>query len=300
MHPLSRLILINLTYSEVFNSALSLKNLHQWLPLQKTTLANLSKQLKILSSKKIIFKKDNHYSLIKSARIPDRDILKHKTNIAHQSAGILSRIPSVKMIAISGSVAAGNPGPGADIDLFIVSSSYSIWWTRLVCTLIMLILRRRRSKHSRHSKNKVCLNMFLEENNLKIVPENIYTAREVLQIVPIYNSDSVYEKFLHTNSWAFKIFPNFPSPPRVPITHRRVSLIRLLKPILWVIFTLQYLYMKKNITIETVKFDEIRFHPIDYQSKILKQFSLLLAKKNISLTIPEAKILIPTTLDKKN
>ncbi|MCX7881369.1 MAG: nucleotidyltransferase domain-containing protein [Patescibacteria group bacterium] len=60
------------------------------------------------------------------------------------------------------------------------------------------------------NKDKVCLNLFFDEGNL-MVPDfkkNKYVAHEVLQMKPIVNKNQTYEKFLQTNRWVFRLFPN--------------------------------------------------------------------------------------------
>jgi predicted nucleotidyltransferase len=129
---------------------------------------------------------------------------------------ILSFFPQIKLIGFSGSLAMMNAEKDDDIDLFIITEKNRLFTGRFVAIILAKILGIHRSYNKRYKlhvtryTDKVCLNLFFDESNLT-VPEfkrNEYVAHEVLQIRPIVNKDSVYERFLAANSWVFEIFPN--------------------------------------------------------------------------------------------
>ena len=283
---LERFVILSLCYSQIFNSTYSEKELLKWLIFQKTTPQKLNQTLKKLKEKKTITYKNNQYGLKTKANFSSHTkIYNQKLQIAQKSANLLKIIPTIQLIAISGSLAAGKPQKNSDIDLFIVCSPDSVWISRLFSVLVLRLFHLHRKRVNRNNlqvKNLVCLNMFLDTNNLYIKNKNIYSAREILQIIPIINRGQVYEKFLHTNIWTSKIFPNFVFPPKpqnktIPKSHTFSKLFS--KPLFWV----QFQYMRSHITNETVKASEIRFHPIDYQSIILKKYQLIISQTKIKL-----------------
>ncbi|EKE14160.1 MAG: hypothetical protein ACD_12C00652G0001 [uncultured bacterium] len=70
-------------------------------------------------------------------------------------------------------------------------------------------------------KNKVCLNLFFDERDLKVprFKQTEFVGHEVLQMKPIVVKDNIYERFLEANQWVYKLFPNailpvIPAPDR--------------------------------------------------------------------------------------
>jgi hypothetical protein len=53
----------------------------------------------------------------------------------------------------------------------------------------------------------LCPNFLLTENALKISEENLYTAHEVVQMIPLYGFGT-YRKFRKLNAWTTSYLPN--------------------------------------------------------------------------------------------
>lgn len=222
---------------------------------------------------------------------------KNKWEIAQRTAGKLRIIPTVKMVGITGALAMNNCEEKDDIDLLIVASENCLWLTRLLILLISPILgiRRRKSKDI-VVKDKICFNLFLEENHLKIEPENLFLAHEIVQVKPILDKDQTYRKFMEENSWVKEYLPNakksydvqctmYNSQKRNLISQYLNLLISFLNTLA---FKLQYLYMKPKMTIEKVSLHQAFFHPKDISEKIEKEYkskllSLGLDKNEIQL-----------------
>ncbi len=300
---LERYILLSLCYCQIFNSAYSEKELLKWLTIQKTTSQKVNLVLKKLEREKKITYKNNQFGLKTSSDFSTHTkIYQQKLQIAHKAANLLKIIPTIQLIAVSGSLAAGKPQKNSDIDLFIVCSPDSVWLSRFFSVLVLRLFHLHRKRVNRNNllvKNSICLNMFLDTNKLQIKNQNIYSAREILQIIPIINKGEVYEKFLHTNIWSSKIFPNFifpPKPQNKTIPKSNIFSKLMSKSLFWV----QFQYMRSHITNETVKSNEIRFHPIDYQSIILKKYKSIINQTKINLTSKEHKLIFENSIDKKN
>lgn len=129
---------------------------------------------------------------------------------------ILSFFPQIKLIGFSGSLAMMNADKDDDIDLFIITEKNRLFTGRFVAIILAKILGIHRSYNKRYKlhvtcyQDKVCLNLFFDESDLAVpdFKRNEYVAHEILQMKPIVNKDSVYERFLAANSWVFEIFPN--------------------------------------------------------------------------------------------
>jgi len=184
----------------------------------KDTVGEYSKKLKI-KNEKIKIEKYNERYFFSQEKLENWRVRLYLK--------ILSFFPQIKLIGLSGSLAMMNAGKNDDIDLFIITAKKRLFTGRIIALFLaeVLGLRKKFRKNKKSPKifrfypmkadladlsEKVCLNLFFDESDLA-VPEfkrNEYVAHEVLQMKPIINKDSAYEKFLKANSWVFEIFPN--------------------------------------------------------------------------------------------
>lgn len=114
----------------------------------------------------------------------------------------LARIPFVRMIAVSGSLAVDNSGPEADIDLFIITERDRLWISRLGLVLFRVLTRRLSGRFS----FAACPNYLVSMSALEIEQQDLYTAHEVIQIVPLWGTQA-YTQFLQANEWVRRFLP---------------------------------------------------------------------------------------------
>lgn len=136
---------------------------------------------------------------------------KSKLLIAKKAASLISIIPTVKFVGITGSLAMNNAGKDSDIDLIIITKSGYLWTTRFLCyVLIWLFNYKTRKPKDKFEKDKLCLNMWIDQEDLvwNKKDRNIYTAHEIAQIVPLINKDGTYQKFIYLNKWILNYWPN--------------------------------------------------------------------------------------------
>jgi hypothetical protein len=198
-----------------------------------------------------------------------------KILIAKKASRILSLIPSIKMIAVTGSLAMENAEDKSDIDLMIITKSGALWSTRLfVYFVIYLFGIQKRNPGDKIQEDKLCLNMWMDENDLIWrSPRNIYTAHEIAQIMPLANKDRTYEKFLFRNKWVLNFWPNsvkienlrYLTRDTVKIKKSRIGENLLEK----IVFKLQYIHMKAKITREVITKTRAIFHPNDIGKTVL-------------------------------
>jgi hypothetical protein len=117
----------------------------------------------------------------------------------------IGRLPFVRMVALSGSLAAGNPAPGADYDYFIVTAPGRLWLCR---ALIILWLRGIYRRYG----DTVCPNFLITSDHLELRAQNLYAAHELAQMLPL-NGAAVYARLRRANPWAEVYLPNAAGPP---------------------------------------------------------------------------------------
>ncbi len=119
--------------------------------------------------------------------------------------GFIKWIPWLKMVWVWNSVSMNCATKKSDIDLFIVTSPNSMWFNRILITLIFSILwvRKTRLFHSW----RFCLSFFATTDWLDFsswcLENDVYLYFWLIYFKPILSYDNTYELFIEkNNSWA--------------------------------------------------------------------------------------------------
>ncbi len=118
--------------------------------------------------------------------------------------GLISMFPFVRGIAVSGSLSKGVMHLDGDIDYFIITAPERLW----ICRSFLILFKK---IFLLNSKKYFCVNYFVDENNLKIIDENIFTAIEITYLLPVFN-DQLVQKLKDSNKWTQSYFPQFTHP----------------------------------------------------------------------------------------
>ena len=111
----------------------------------------------------------------------------------------LARLPFVRLVAVTGALAVNNARPGDDIDYLIVTAPGRLW----LCRALTILLVKRAARRG----DLICPNYFLTTAALALPEHDLFTAHELLQMVPLFGFD-VYKKMLALNPWASGFLPN--------------------------------------------------------------------------------------------
>lgn len=137
-----------------------------------------------------------------------------KLKIAEKVAWWLRFAPYVRMVAVTGTLAMGNPERGSDIDFLVVLERGRIFTGRLLATFVVHLLGRRR--HGRKINNRICLNYFITTGSLEIKRQDLFAANEYSFICPLFGFET-YKRFGKANiNWIRKQKPNFEDGDLVP------------------------------------------------------------------------------------
>jgi hypothetical protein len=112
----------------------------------------------------------------------------------------IARLPFVRMVAVTGSLAVDNAEADDDVDYLIVTAPGRVWLARAMTMLIVRLARLRRLT--------LCPNYLLSESALALSERDPYTARELLQMRPIAGN-RVHERMLAANAWCHDLLPNW-------------------------------------------------------------------------------------------
>lgn len=292
-------ILKTLIFADIFDFPLTEEEIWKRLiSKKKVSRETIKESLKILIREKKIARKEKLFCLwgrknLFSKRKKREKISRDKKIEALKATNLLKFIPQVKLVAVTGNVAAKNCCLNDDIDLMLVTAPNRLWLTRLIIFALFRIASffgyppLRKPKEEK-GKDKICLNLFLEEDAL-VMPEekrNLFVAYQLLLLSPLLNRNQAYEKLLTSNSfWAQKFLANFfarLTPKLKSQKEYKPPKILVLNLLNKLAFWFQLTYMKSKITREKVGLKFAFFHPQDKRKKILGQFKRrLLQRQNM-------------------
>lgn len=256
--------LASVIYHDVFDYPLTAIDLIRW---------EVGDIVKVVSADAFLFRaKSGHYYLKGREGIVLRRLMrerssKRKMKIAERAALLLSFIPTIKFVGITGALAMKNADDDADIDFLIITQKGTLWTTRLASLLLLKLFNFQVRRYGdKNEKDKLCLNMWLDEGKLKIVKrKNIYTAHELAQIVPLIDKGGTFTRLIEKNKWIYDYWPNAVSISRKSELGKKVLRVgltaKLIEP---VARKLQFSYMRGKITRETVTPRRAFFHPVDW------------------------------------
>ncbi len=277
-------ILKTLIYSDIFNFPLTEDEIYKFLISQKPVPKEVIVQ-QLNKFNKEIEQKDGFWFLkgrshIVRLRKKREKYAREKIKRANKIAGLISFIPTVQFVGISGGLSMSNVDSNDDIDFFIITVKNTLWSTRFFALILLRLMRLLRTKNNKNVVNKACLNMFIDESALAFTQErqDLYTAHEIVQMMPLFERKNTHQRFIAANGWIKEYMYN-----AIDI---RILRYKDTKRVLLNILISQYLnisehltkciqlaYMRKHRSNETILDNLLAFHPHDYRKLILKEYN---------------------------
>ncbi len=121
---------------------------------------------------------------------------------AYQMSQFIAQFPFVRGICLSGSISKNVMAEDGDIDYFIITEPQRLWIARTFLVVFKKIFLFNSHKY-------FCVNYFVDTNSLEIEEKNLFTATEIVTLIPTYNS-SLYHQFQQANEWRRQYYPNYP------------------------------------------------------------------------------------------
>ncbi|MCX8008789.1 MAG: nucleotidyltransferase domain-containing protein [Patescibacteria group bacterium] len=292
-------IIATLAYSHIFNYPLAIDELNYWLitdsseKLQKTTMKDIPD----------VYTYQNYYGLL-SEKLLKRHVNKRKKRkilseqkyeIAKKIAKVLEKIPTILLVGVSGGLAMNNADKDDDIDFFVITLPNTVWITRFMILCVLELIGRRRKVGVQNVADTICVNMLIDSHHLALPIEerDVYSAHEVLQMVPIVQKGDIYGQFLQANSWIRNYLYNAWIEKQKNTKFQRndnkknLNLLYFLSCLLYIpeffIKYFQLWYMRERRTTEKISHGVIRFHPKDMRIFISERYLKILKQYNIPL-----------------
>lgn len=278
-------IIKTLAYADVFDYPLRFDELFLLLISEKrisqeTIRENLSRLSGVVCEKGLCCF-SSRTAIVKTRMQREKESQK-KIKFIKRMIPVLALFPSVLFAGISGGLAMGNAKQDDDIDLFIITQKNKLWISRILLIVLLSVLGIRRKRNDRTVKDKVCLNMFIDEARLMLPlkTRDLYTAHEAVQMLPLFDRSNTYKKFLEANSWIQEFLPNAlqRKTSQTNMNYKESFFNSVLG--LFLHFALfeflakifQLWNIKRHTTRETVTKYLLAFHPLDYRTMILDEY----------------------------
>ncbi len=274
-------IIKTLSYSGVFGYPLTFYQItNNLISRNRLPRKKIKKELENLVKTNIVKKTKGKYII---SEIKGHDANKRKKNsqeiISENKPfiDVLTKIPWIKMIAITGSVANYDAKREEDIDLLFITEKDRLWITRGFVFLMLKVMGKLPKKEN---ERKICPNIFIDESRMAWAKKkrNLYVAQNIISMQPLVWRDDTYFNFMEENKWIFKYFNNFKInfPGKNSKKIRRKSfLFRNLESLAR---KTQIAHMKNKITTEVLNDRLIHFNKNDVSKEILRKYKKILKK----------------------
>lgn len=205
MYYIKNNILAALAYFDMFNYPLTNTEIYLFLK-NRCDIDDFRDALNSLIFDGAVYQFDNFYSLKNDPSLIDRRRQGNKKaaeliKIAGRVSNWLIRFPYVRGIAISGSLSKNFADENSDIDLFIITAPNRLWIART------LMHAFKKLTYLINKQDYFCMNYYVDEQQLEIVEQTVYTAIEVMTLMPL-QGDALFERFYHANRWTKNYLPN--------------------------------------------------------------------------------------------
>lgn len=205
MNGIKRSVLQVLAYYDMFQYPLSMKEIHAFMGV-RCPFAELEKCIEDLLEDKKIFESNRFYSvqnldIISTKRIKENAAAEKQLKLAKKIACFLTWFPYIRGVAISGSLSKQVANEESDIDFFVITKENRLWIAKIFFRLMIKL-----SSFIRLDK-WFCINYIIDETSLEVSEKNIFTATEIITLLPVYGLTS-FDRFIEVNEWVYKYFPN--------------------------------------------------------------------------------------------
>jgi hypothetical protein len=207
MEAIEAAILRTLLYADIFHFALTPIELQRHLiSTQPASLEAIEQTLRqSIHLQTLLVQEQGYITLAKrraniAQRLEREQYVQMLCDDAIRYGHWLAQIPFVQMVALTGSLAVRNPVDKADdYDYLLVTQPGRVWLARAMAIGLVRIVR--------FFGRELCPNYVLAVDQLQQRQQDLFMAREIVQMLPIYGAD-VYEAMFTANQWIKAYLPN--------------------------------------------------------------------------------------------
>jgi hypothetical protein len=282
-----RAVLRTLVYFDIFQHPLRAEELFRFLNGPCTNMKGMEAALDELVRDGLLELLDDHYRLKGSLasvakRLEGEHRAQQRMATARRMSRLIGRFPFVRAVMLSGSMSKGVLAEDGDIDFFVITAPGRLWVARtlLIAFKKTVLLNSRRD---------FCVNYFVDTEHLAIEDHNLFTATEVMTLVPMCGA-KVCAAFFAANSWAGEHLPNAGLPCLDQLPEGTTRTQRILERLLagsagealdlWSMQLTKARWRRKFPAFDAQRFDLAlrsrryvsKHHPRNFQEKVLSAF----------------------------
>jgi hypothetical protein len=190
-----------LAYADIFDYPFTAQEVYRYIPSGGATAEEIDRAL----SNKTFFTQVGDYFTLRG-REKIAETRKQRATIAARLwpkairyGRIIARLPFVRMVAVTGSLAMDNTQADQDIDYMIITAPGHLWACRALSLLV--------ARWAKLEGVKLCPNYLVTTNALTFKERSLYVAHELAQMVPLSGLD-IYREIRSLNLWIHEFLPN--------------------------------------------------------------------------------------------
>ena len=216
-------ILKTVAYFDLFNYPLKVEDIQRFLEIE-TDLSTIENELRPLIRQGCLYRIGIYYSLRNDPALAEKrqhgevladDLLE----IAARNARLLCQFPYVLGVCVSGSLSKRCADDHSDIDYFIITKSNRLWIARTIMHLF------KKLSYLRGHEHRFCMNYYVDEQAFEIKEKNIFTATELLTLIPMCGNGGL-DKFFEANDWTSLYLPRYSQRHWSEHDHHKASLLK--------------------------------------------------------------------------
>jgi hypothetical protein len=198
---LSRAVLCTLAYADIFDYPLTLLEIHRYLTGVSAPVEAVSD---VLEGDRFFVRIGDYFTFpgreeIVSIRIQRERRSRKLMPRAIQYGRILGALPYIRLVALTGSLAVLNVSSVVDFDYMLVTARGRLWTARAFALAF--------NRLTRLQGYTLCPNLIISEGALEWPQHDLYSARELCQMVLITGKE-VYSRLMRANPWVESYLPN--------------------------------------------------------------------------------------------
>ena len=216
-------ILKTLAYFDVFHYPLTLEDIRYFLDTEASE-TEVRLETEALLNEGRLFKTGAFYSLQNDPTLAARRLrcevhADELLIIANRGGKLLYQFPFVRGVFISGSLSKRCADEKADIDYFIITRANRLFIARTLMHLFKKLTYLRGHQH------RYCMNYYIDEEALEIKEKNIFTAIELLTLMPVCANGGITD-FFRANDWTTLYLPHYRNRSLETVAPHRSSLLK--------------------------------------------------------------------------
>lgn len=201
-------MILPILYFDIFSYPLTREEVLLYSPGKAISEQVCQSILDQLVSRRILFYHRGYYSMEDCPEWVDQRLENQERALpllgkAKTMSLLMAKFPFVRGVSVSGSLSKNSMPRGGDIDYFIITRRGRLWIARTLLILFKKIFLL-------NSHRYFCVNYFVDEDHLNMEERNIYTATELMTLLP-FSGGEYYQAFYEANPWARTYYPNIPA-----------------------------------------------------------------------------------------